>query len=298
MGTVGHVDRAEVLSFEEFLRIIRILGGEGISRIRLTGGEPLVRDGVIDFVRQIKEMGFIEDLSMTTNGSLLADKAVALKQAGLDRLNISLDTVDPERFEKLTCGGNVADVLAGLRAALDAELSPVKINVVLTDEVQETDLKFFQELVRDYPVAVRFIEYMPNSKCQVKQGMSIEGVTDFLSQRNPASLQSPVTRPQGNGPARYLQPEGQKGIYGFITPISDSYCDTCNRIRLTADGKLKPCLLSEQEFDLKGPLRSGASDEELLAIFTAAVDVKPKERMFANDASGFFRDRNMSQIGG
>ena len=221
-----------------------------------------------------------------------------MKQAGIDRVNISLDTVDPDRFRELTDGGEVTDVLEGIRSALSVGLAPVKINVVLTDAVSASDLAFFQKLVHDTPVAVRFIEYMPSHRCRVCAGMTVTEVTEMLEKLAAGKLASPQQTPHGCGPARYLQGSDDKGMYGFIAPMSDKYCDRCNRIRLTADGRLRPCLLSEKEVDIKTALRHDESDERIMELFYQAVRSKPSSHNLADGDSKAFQGRGMSQIGG
>lgn len=287
----------EILRYEEMLRILKILAEQGVSRVRITGGEPLVRSGIVDFIKQVRELDGIDDVAMTTNGSLLTKFAAGLKEAGLDRINISLDTVDPERFRALTRGGNVQDVLSGIQEALAVGLTPVKLNVVLTEAVTEKDLHYFYELAETSPVAVRFIEYMPSHGCRVQTGMKVADVTDFLERKVAGKLQAPTNPPRGCGPARYVQsPEG-KGVFGFISPISEGYCADCNRIRLTPDGKIRPCLLSEQEIDLKKALRDGSDDAVILALFRKAVESKQKQHGLQEDGTAF-QARGMSRIGG
>lgn len=288
----------DLLSDAEILRVLSVLGRQGVSKVRLTGGEPLVRSGLLELIAQIRELGVVDDLSLTTNGSLLAQHAVALKRAGVDRINISLDTVNADRFRELTCGGNVQDVLDGIQAAIAAGLSPVKINVVLTDAVHEDDVNFFQELVRHTPIVVRFIEYMPSNRCRVRAGMTVSSVTERLERNNAGKLTPPSQNPHGCGPARYLQGNEDQGMFGFIAPISDGYCDRCNRIRLTADGRLRPCLLSDQEFDLRAALRGTASDEDIARLFLKAVQSKPSAHHLKEGHSSAFDKRGMSQIGG
>ncbi len=287
----------EILSDEEILRVLRVLGQQGVSRVRLTGGEPLMRPGLIELIRRIRALDVLEDLSLTTNGSLLVRYADQLKQAGVNRVNISLDTVEPDRFRELTCGGNVQDVLDGIQAAARAGLSPIKLNVVLTDAVRDEDLAFFREMVRTSPVIVRFIEYMPSHQCRVRAGMTVTSVTESLNRLGSGDLAPPQQNPHGCGPAHYLQSENDQGMYGFIAPISSGYCDRCNRIRLTADGRLRPCLLSELEIDLRAALRGAATDEEIAGLFQQALKSKPSAHQLSDHGSAF-RRRGMSQIGG
>jgi len=294
-GGVKWRPHGEILTYEEFLRLIAIFSREGIRNVRLTGGEPLVRRGIVDFVAAVKKLGMIEDLSLTTNGSLLPQYASALKAAGLDRVNISLDTVDPARFAQVTHCGRLEDTLRGVESAFAAGLAPVKLNVVLTAALAAADLAFFAAQVRRYPVAVRFIECMPLGGRR-SAGPDVAAVRRLLEEARAARLE-PATA-KGNGPARYWRFAGDEGTFGFITPLSQHFCDACNRLRLTADGRLRPCLLSDAEIDVKTPLRAGAGDAELAEFFRLAVRAKPRGHNLCR-ASGHpgFR-RRMSQIGG
>ena len=287
---------ADILTYEELLRLITVFNREGINRIRLTGGEPLMRKGLVNFIAAIRNLGFIEDLSMTTNASLLPPVAGALKAAGLDRINISLDTINPTNFARITTCGRLEDTLAGIESALEAGLTPVKLNVVLTDALSEKDLAYFTELVYNRPISVRFIEYMPIGGRE-GGGPDVTTVRKLLSQAARASL-DPEEHVRGNGPAKYYRFPKAQGSFGFITPISDHFCNACNRLRLTADGKLRPCLLSDKEIDIKTPLRSGASDEELAELFHAAIREKPQEHTLCRTSGYPAFERTMSQIGG
>ena len=287
----------DILSYEEFLRIIDILSRHGVKKIRITGGEPLVRKGIVEFISDIKKLGTIEDLSLTTNGSLLAPMAHELKRAGLDRINISLDTLDKSRFHQITGNkGCLEDTLAGIEAALAAELHPVKINVVLTEVFGEHDLAWFIDKVCLYPIAVRFIEYMPIGYGGVQAGFSIQEVKRLLEKAG--LCLKPSTRDKGNGPAKYYRFNGAQGSFGFITPLSEHFCEACNRIRLTADGKFRPCLLSNEEIDIKSALRTGASDDEIAAIFQRTIAAKPASHNLCRSSGHEGFRRKMSQIGG
>jgi cyclic pyranopterin phosphate synthase len=291
------LDHAEILTYEELLRLITVFNQEGVTKIRLTGGEPLVRKGMVDFVAAIRDLGRIQDISLTTNGSLLPPLAHDLKTAGLNRVNISLDTVNPISFARLTTCGRLEDTMKGIESAMEAGLAPVKLNVVLTEALSDKDLAYFVELVYRHPIAVRFIEYMPIGGRGFGGGPDVGTVRKLLSQAGRALLR-PTGAVRGNGPAKYYQFPKARGTFGFITPISDHFCSACNRLRLTADGKLRPCLLSSDELDIKTPLRSGASDRELARLFRAAVAAKPQEHTLCR-ASGFPAfGRSMSQIGG
>lgn len=290
------LEAQELLSYEELLRIIKVLGRYGVSKIRLTGGEPLVRKDIVDFVREIKAIGTVKDLSMTTNGSLLAGMAHQLKEAGLDRVNISIDTVDTARFTRITGKGEVARTIEGINSAIEAGLNPVKLNVVLTEELQKDDVVYFIEQIHKKPIAVRFIEYMPIGLGGVKPGASIAVIKRMISEAGYGSLE-PVVFTKGNGPAKYYRLPRAIGTFGFITPISEHFCDSCNRVRLTADGKIKPCLLANCEIDIKAALRSGGSNEMIYQLFEKALREKPYKHRLGESRDGA-ELRGMSQVGG
>jgi cyclic pyranopterin phosphate synthase len=294
---VKWLPQAEILTYEELLRLIAVFSGQGIRNVRLTGGEPLVRKGLVDFVAAVKKLGTIEDLSLTTNGSLLPRYAGDLKAAGLDRVNISLDTVDPAKFARVTYCGRVEDTLRGVESALEAGLTPVKLNVVLTEALSDTDLAYFIDQVHRYPFAVRFIERMPlGGKRGLESGPGIDGVKRLLEEAGHGRLEPAAIK--GNGPARYWRLPKSLGTFGFITPITEHFCNVCNRLRLTADGRLRPCLLSDVEIDVKTPLRAGASDADLAALFAAAVRAKPQGHSLCRTSGYPGFERRMSQIGG
>lgn len=266
----------EILSYEEIERVARVAVGLGMDSLRLTGGEPLVRKDICHLVEQLSRIEGLADLSLTTNGLLLGKLAGPLRAAGLRRVNISLDTLDEVRFARLTRGGEIGQALAGLGAALAAGLEPVKLNVVLFAEAEgqptAADILAFAEMSRSLPVHVRFIEWMPLNGQRQAGDPAAERVWRILA--GLAELQQ-TPGPQGNGPARYFRYEGAAGTVGFITPQSAPFCDRCSRLRLTSTGKLKLCLLQEQELDLREPLRGGADDEQLAALFRQAAQNKP-----------------------
>ena len=263
----------EILRIEEIVQAVRVAAGMGIRSIRLTGGEPLVRLGVVDLVRDIANVPGIENISMTTNGVLLPRMADDLKAAGLSRVNISLDTLDPDQFRQITRRGELQQTLDGIDAALEAGFNPVKINAVAVRSLHQDYLKF-AELSIDRPLHVRFIEYMPVGESSGTDGcgwgkqdvVSCEELFDTINEQAraqglPAAGGMPVrTGRSGWGPARYFMFPGAQGTVGFISPLSRHFCGECNRLRLTADGKLRPCLFSDDEYDLRAALREG--DEE------------------------------------
>jgi len=289
-----------VLRFEEIALIVRAAAEPGISRVRLTGGEPLVRLGICDLVRMLAQIPGVEDLSMTTNGSLLTRYARELKAAGLARVNISLDTLRPERFAAMTRCGRVEDVLAGIEAAHQAGLEPVKINSVVIRGQNDDDVV---ELARKTLLPgwnVRYIEWMPVGETAPEDGAWRKKVVtaEEMKQRITAEL-GPLTPDGGTfgcGPARYYRLPGAQGTIGFITPVSEHFCYHCNRLRLTADGQLRPCLLSDNEVDLRTPLRDGADLEQLKSLILQAIEIKPLQHRL-NEYSRP-ENRVMSQIGG
>lgn len=291
------LEHSEILSYEELLRVIRILGQYGVNKIRITGGEPLVRKGIVDFIRAVREIETVADLAMTTNGSLLADTAYQLKKAGLDRVNISIDTHNPRAFSRITGRGHLADVVQGIESAMEAGLSPVKLNVVVTEVLTEDDLAYFIQQVYKYPIAIRFIEYMPIGPCGVEPGVSIEKIKNKLTKAGFGILGS-ATDIKGNGPAYYYRLPRSHGVFGFITPMTEHFCHRCNRIRLTADGKLKPCLLANKEIDIKNALRGGNSDSIIAELFSQALQGKPRQHNLGIAREGTNLMRNMSQVGG
>lgn len=291
---VQWIPHESILSFEEILRVMRISTQFGFRRFRITGGEPLVRKGILGFLKQASQIPGVEDLMLTTNGILLPEMAFDLKAAGVKRVNISLDTLDPERFRTITRLGDVRQVIQGVFGSLEAGLNPVKINVVVVRSSNFAELPQFLELARNYPLHIRFIELMPIGTSSERRDdfVAIAEMKEVLGLREDMATQAIP----GGGPAEYYQPAGFAGSIGFISAISRHFCGTCNRVRLTADGKLRPCLHSSLEIDLRAALRSGRSDEELADIFANAVWQKPAQHHMQEEA--WHDVRLMSQIGG
>ena len=283
-----------ILSFEEILRLMRISTQLGFRRFRITGGEPLVRKGILDFLREGAKIPGVEDFMITTNGLLLPKMAFDLKAAGVQRVNISLDTMDSERFRAITRGGEVSSVIQGVFRSLEAGLDPVKINVVVVRGVNTDELPSFLKLTKQYPLHVRFIELMPIgiSSRQRADFVPIQEMKELLGLKESILTQGIL----GGGPAEYVRPRGFKGSIGFISAMSRHFCDTCNRVRLTADGKLRPCLHSKNEVSLRDALRKGTSDEALMDLFAQAVWHKPAQHHMNDEA--LQGQRVMSQIGG
>lgn len=285
-----------MLRYEEIARLARLATDIGITKVRLTGGEPLVRAGIVDLVRMLSAIRRIQDLSMTTNGALLARYAPALAKAGLHRVNVSLDTLDGLKFGQLTRGGELSATLDGIRAAEEAGLAPVKINVVVARGMNDDELAAFAMETLAHAWHVRFIEIMPlgEGALWADDGYMPSGemrriIQEALGPLDPAQV-------EGNGPARYWRIPGAQGTIGFISPVSEHFCAHCNRLRLTADGRLLPCLLSGTEIDVRSSLRQGADDDALRGLFLAAISAKPDGHHLAEHRVP--EARLMSQTGG
>ena len=304
-GLVNKLTHDEVLRKDEILRIVRVAAQLGITGVRITGGEPLVRKNVLGVVDGVAHTPGIQDVSLTTNGILLPKFARELKDAGLSRINISLDSLDPGQYRNVTRCGNLEDALAGIVAALEAGLHPVKINAVAIRSLEQDFLSFACMSI-DKPLHVRFIEYMPvgasagMNDCGwgMADVVSCDEILDTIiaaAREQGLPGLEPVesaSRPQGNGPARYFQFPGAEGTVGFISPLSRHFCGECNRLRLTSDGKLRPCLFSDREYDVRAAVRGG-TDDDVADVFEAAVAGKPDAH---NGKVG--TERGMSQIGG
>jgi cyclic pyranopterin phosphate synthase len=290
----------EILRYEEIETVVRAAAALGITKVRLTGGEPLVRPGIVDLVRMLACVEGIDDLAMTTNAILLNDYAKELAQAGLRRVNISLDTLRPERFERITRCGRLEDVLAGMEAARQAGLTPIKINTVVMRGMNDDEVVDFARRTLELGWHVRFIELMPiGNSLTVEDDWRERVVTAREIQKQiEATLGAlePAKVLPGGGPARYYRLPEAKGTLGFITPISEHFCHQCNRLRLTADGHLRPCLLSEYEIDLRTPLRNGAGEEQIKMLILQSIASKPLQHHL--DESHVPKGRMMSQIGG
>jgi GTP 3',8-cyclase len=296
---VPWLPHSNILSYEELITIIRAGAEMGISKIRLTGGEPLVRAGIVDFVRMIAGIPGINDIAMTTNGIFLMKYAVQLKQAGLTRVNVSLDTLKSEKFDRICrgskYGASITQVLAGIEAARQAGLNPVKINMVVMAGVNDDEILDFARKTLTEEWHVRFIELMPYSgqDGKIPSGLSAH---DIKKRLDPLGKMEPYKHTLGNGPAKYYRLPEAKGTVGFITALSEHFCFSCNRLRLTADGKLRPCLMSETMIDLREPLRSGISSDRLKELIQSAVKAKPQgHNLLSGQRPG---DRPFCQVGG
>jgi len=308
-GGVKFLEHRDILQYEEIARILRVAVHTGMRKVRITGGEPLVRRNITDLIKMIKGIEGIHQLSMTTNGILLERYAEPLAEAGLDRVNVSLDSLKPDRFREITRGGVLDAVLRGIEAAEKAGLTPIKINMVPMRGVNDDEIAEFAKMTLTSPYQVRFIEFMPfvtEDMWNREKFISTEEIQSRVEQVG-TLLPAKMKR---SGPARYFTFEGAAGVIGFISPISNHFCKECNRLRLTADGKLRPCLFSETEIDLKPALRNNGSDEEIRRLIELSIAVKPKghsmrmENVFpSQDCSPMHgildtERRPMSKIGG
>ena len=294
---VEKCDHEEILTYEEFLRLVALFARCGVDTVRITGGEPLVRRGVEQLVAGLKATPGIRHVALTTNGVLLAQQLPALLDAGLDSVNLSLDSLSPERFRAITGRDEFETVLQGLDAALAGGI-PVKLNCVPQAGVNEADLESLAALAQEQPLAVRFIEMMPIGFGAALPCLSGPEVLARLRARWPelTALPEEKNAPCALGPAVYYTVPGWKGRVGIIAAVHGKFCAGCNRVRLTSQGFLRPCLASEMGIDLRTPLRSGASEEELLALVRAGILAKPREHHFGE--SGLPATRGMYRIGG
>ncbi len=292
---VKALDHSDILSYEEIMLVAKAAAGLGINKVRLTGGEPLVRADLSNLVEMLSAIDGIDDLTLTTNGSLLRRHARELKEAGLSRVNISLDTLRPEKFEQVTRLGRLEEVLLGAEIARKAGLYPIKFNTVVMRGINDDEIINFARKTIEDGWHVRFIEFMPIGESSGENNgrfISIAEITEHIEKLG--TLES--GKLDGNGPARYYRLPGATGTIGFISPVSNHFCYQCNRLRLTADGRLRPCLLSDDEIDLRGPLREGASAGDLKSLIEKAIESKPKGHSLGSGGTGW--NRNMCQIGG
>ena len=286
----------DILRYEEIARLVRVAASLGISKVRLTGGEPLVRAGIVDLVRMLAAIPGIEDLALTTNGALLAPQAASLAAAGLRRVNVSLDTLRADRFERITRRGRLQDVLDGIAAARRVGLNPVKVNAVVIRGLNDDEVVDVARRSLSDGWHVRFIEVMPLGEGSHWSGDGYVPAHETRARIEAALGPLQAEAPDMRGPARTWRLPRAEGSIGFISPVSEHFCGYCNRLRLTADGRLLPCLLSDTEVDVRGLLRAGAGDDELAAALAAAVAAKPAGHNLRQGAlpSG----RPMSGIGG
>ncbi|MEW5746242.1 MAG: GTP 3',8-cyclase MoaA [Nitrospirota bacterium] len=293
---VKPVQHKSILSYEEILRVVRIAARLGVRKIRITGGEPLVRKNLVYLIASLSSINGIEDISLTTNGLLLKKLARPLAEAGLKRVNISLDSLDSERYKEITRGGSITNVLEGIQEAEHAGLLPIKINMVPLRGLNDDEIEEFARLTMRTPYHVRFIEFMPIGARDLWSKEKYIS-TDEIKQRVETIAPLAPVRARKAGPARYFRFTDAPGVIGFISPLTHHFCGSCNRLRLTSDGKLRPCLFSETEIDLKSAMRDDASDSEIERLLRLAVEVKPQGHSLEHEKS-IVRLKPMSRIGG
>lgn len=292
------VHHREILSYEEVLRLVALAVPLGITRVRVTGGEPLVRRGIVEFIASLNAQEGLEDISITTNGVLLEEMADGLSQAGKPRLNISLDSLNPHKFRKITGRDNYDRVWRGINRAEELGFFPLKINMVPVRGMNDDEVADFARLTLDRRFHVRFIEFMPIGADDRWHRDSCVPAGEIRSviEREVGPL-TPFTSENSAGPSDNYQLPDARGVIGFISPITRHFCKSCRRLRLTADGKIRPCLLSDSEIDLKSPLRGGCDDAELERLFRLALEIKPDRHYINETGQGCFQ-RTMSRIGG
>jgi GTP 3',8-cyclase len=290
------LSKREVLTVDEIERLVRLMAGLGVREVKLTGGEPTVRPELVEIVARLRSVEPPLELSITTNGYLLDRLATPLKEAGLDRATVSCDSLLRHRFAEMTRRDALDKVLAGLHAARRAGLDPVKVNCVVIGGTNEEEAVSFAHLARETGVEVRFIEYMP---LDADRAWERDRVVPSRDLRHRIEAAFPLV-PADGGPqpaARHRFADGAPGAVGFISSVTEPFCDTCNRVRITADGQFRSCLFTLDEFDLRGPLRAGASDGELETVVRRAVAAKWAGHRI--DHPDFVRPaRSMSMIGG
>lgn len=295
-GRIPKLNHKDILSYEEVLRLIRIGVRLGIRKVRVTGGEPLVRKGVINLLEQLVRIEELNDISLTTNGVLLGAHAQRIYDAGIRRINISLDSLQRKKYAQITGYDKFDQVWEGIQRAGEIGFAPIKINVVAMRGVNDNEIVDFGKLALKYPWHIRFIEYMPigNSRAKSRDQLLVPEIKETIAT---IGKLIPVNNDCNDGPARRYRFEGAKGEIGFISALSHHFCNRCNRLRLTADGKLRACLLADRYEPLKETLRNGGSDAQLADIFRKAVAHKAAQHHLAPNGATDVKDQ-MQGIGG
>lgn len=295
-GIFPMLSHEEILTYEEILRIVKTGSQMGISKVRITGGEPLVRKGVCDFLSRLSKIEGLLDISLTTNGVLLEKNIEQIKAAGIHRINVSLDTLQPKKYKQITRMNMFKRVWDGIMAAYAAGFSPIKLNVVVMKGINDNEIEDLARLTFTYPFHVRFIEYMPIGPESIESGRILSG-EGILKRLSVLGELLPIENIRTDGPAQRYRYKGAPGEIGLIFAMSNPFCSDCNRLRLTASGQIRPCLLSDEQIDLKGPLRNGCTDEELAGLFIEAARTK-KKRHHLGDKNAHRLNGRMSAIGG
>ena len=294
MGDCGFIDHREILRFEEIHRVVRLFAECGVSKVRLTGGEPLVRKNIVSLVEKLAATAGIKELSLTTNGVLLEQMAAELKAAGLNRVNVSVDSAERENYRVITGFDLLGKVTRGIYKAIEAGLRPVKINAVILKGINECQIPALARISIHMPVAVRFIEYCPTNK---HTRPASDFVPNSLVRKIIEERFGPVVHvvgETGNGPAVYFKIKDSAGCIGFISGRSQLFCRSCNRLRLTSDGKIRPCLYSAHSYDLKELLRSRATNHELLYLLKNIISEKGNYTKL----NSFTKEFSMCNVGG
>jgi cyclic pyranopterin phosphate synthase len=289
----------KIARYEEILRITRLACELGISKVRITGGEPFVRKGIFPFLEKLCSIETLKDISITTNGALLTqDKIKSLIQMGIKRLNFSLDTLDPVKFASITGRDRFHRVWDSIMTAQTLGITPIKVNAVALRGFNDDEIEAIASLTMKYPFHIRFIEYMPMGDSDVEKNQQI--LTREIQDKIESSLGPllPMEREKNDGPAKKFKLANAKGVVGFITPISSHFCSECNRLRLTSRGTLRPCLLNNYEKDILNPLRQGASDQELKSIIESALTHKPLFHSLNDSKAKDIPISHMTSIGG
>jgi cyclic pyranopterin phosphate synthase len=294
LGRACLADDRKTLSTDEIVRVVRLFVQRGIRRVRLTGGEPLLREDIVDLVRRLADVAGVDDLSMTTNGVLLEPMAVELKDAGLNRVNISLDAMAHGCYEQIAGVDGLSAVLAGMHKALEVGLTPVRINCVVIRDVNVSQIEALASLSLQLPVAVRFIEYCPTSRLtgpadRYVPNRQVRGIIE--SRFGPLS---DLVLPDTGGPAAHIRIAGAAGAVGFISGRSSMFCHRCTRLRLTSDGKVRPCLYGGHEYDVRELLRAGAGDDAIRDLLQTALHEKSRYTKVSSTAGDFL----MQHVGG
>ncbi|SPD73898.1 Cyclic pyranopterin monophosphate synthase [uncultured Desulfobacterium sp.] len=294
-GSLPKLRHDDILSYEEIYRLTEIAVGLGINKVRLTGGEPLVRKGITEFISRVSSLHGLRELSLTTNGIYLKDNLEKIRSAGIKRINISLDTLDREKYVKITGYDGFDLVWEGIELARQMGFHPIKINMVPIKGLNDDEIYEFARMTFKYPYHVRFIELMPLGAVKFDIRTNFLPNTLIKARISELGRLEPVSRSGFDGPAERFKYNGALGEIGFISPLTEHFCRICNRLRLTSEGHLRVCLLSDHEEDLKGPMRGGASDDDLRRIFLSAVSNKPKGHNLDSKESLLGQ---MSEIGG
>lgn len=293
------IEHKNIARYEEILRITRLACELGITKVRITGGEPFVRKGILNFLDQLCRIKTLTDISITTNGALLTkDKIKRLIDLGIKRMNFSLDTLDPQKFFKITRRDRFEKVWNTVTTAHEMGMAPIKVNAVILKGLNDDEIEDITALTLKYPFHVRFIEYMPmgNSDIEKKQLMLTHEIIERIETRFGKLI--PIRRTKHDGPAKKYQISNARGIVGFITAISSHFCSDCNRLRLTSRGTLRPCLLNNYEKDILTPLRKGAGDEDLKQIIVSALTKKPAFHGLSDSTAKCVPISHMTSIGG